>query len=107
MSAVIRDRSGRFVSPGRSITHNYARYIAGCRCGVCRAAKAAYVRDSRAAAAARRRQAVAAGEVYVATDITHGVGGYQNESCRCDVCWRAAKANRIRYSRRAEMAGAS
>lgn len=109
MSAAVRNLIGKFTSarlttPGAE-EHNYARYsYGGCRCATCKAAKAEYVRTRRAAAAELRRQAVAVGEVYVAAGISHGISGYRDASCRCDVCWRAAKASRVRRGRRAAMA---
>lgn len=72
--------------------HGYVRYTRGCRCQVCRAAKAAYVRAKRASAAELRSFAVFWDERYVATGITHGgISGYQDHHCRCDAC-RLAKA---------------
>jgi hypothetical protein len=71
--------------------HGYGRYTNGCRCAVCRAAKAAYVRAKRASAAELRVWTALFGERYEATGITHGITGYQDHSCRCDLC-RLAKA---------------
>lgn len=99
MSARAR-RNGRFISLNPPGVHNYASYIAGCRCTICRAAKAEYARNYRAAAAARRREAAEAGGVHVAPGISHGISGYRDSSCRCDVCFRAAKASRMRRDRR-------
>jgi hypothetical protein len=104
-----RARSGRFVSlrPATDV-HDYVRYSrGGCRCTTCKAAKAEYTRTRRAAAAELRRQAAASGQVYVASGISHGVSGYRDASCRCGVCWRAAKASRVSRGRRIDaMAGA-
>jgi rubredoxin len=109
VSAVVRNAVGRFAStrPAGVDVHDYARYSQGCRCETCKAAKADYIRTRRAAAAGLRRQAVAAGQVYVAAGITHGASGYRDASCRCPVCCRAKKASQVRLGRRAEMALAS
>jgi hypothetical protein len=66
--------------------HGYGRYTSGCRCDVCKAAKVTYTRDRRAQARTRRDAARAAGREYVATDITHGLYGYQTHKCRCFTC---------------------
>jgi hypothetical protein len=69
------------------IEHGFTRYGYGCRCEVCRAAKAAYMRKRRAAARERRVAAEAAsGSRYVAPGISHGLSGYQDHGCRCFVC---------------------
>ncbi len=67
--------------------HDYIRYTRGCRCDECRAAKAAYMREKRAHWARKRRlsEADGAGRHFVA-GITHGYSGYQDHSCRCEVC---------------------
>jgi hypothetical protein len=62
--------------------HGYSRYTNdGCRCGTCRAAKAAYHRRARAEAArAARPGRVIAG-------IKHGTRhGYREKGCRCGDC---------------------
>jgi hypothetical protein len=102
MSAAARGMRGRFVStrPADADLHDYARYSQGCRCEECRAAKACYARTRRAAAAELRRQANAAGRVYIAAEISHGYSGYRDFSCRCEVCCRAAKASRVRRGQR-------
>jgi hypothetical protein len=106
MTIAVRNAIGRFVStrPVDVDVHDYARYSQGCRCETCKAAKAEYIRTRRATAAGLRRQAAAAGQVYVAAGITHGASGYRDASCRCDVCCRAKKASQVRLGRRAEMA---
>ena len=72
--------------------HGYTRYTRGCRCQVCRAAKAAYVRAKRAEARELRAWwEMRPGRRYVAQEITHGISGYQDHHCRCDLC-RLAKA---------------
>lgn len=71
--------------------HGYVRYTRGCRCQVCRAAKATYVRAKRASAREKRLWVALFGDGgrYVATGITHGYAGYQDYSCRCEVCTAA------------------
>jgi hypothetical protein len=71
--------------------HGYSRYADGCRCDVCRAAKAAYMRARRAEAKANVLQD---GPNYVPY-ITHGIGGYTNHLCRCFTC-RTAKREQDR-----------
>jgi hypothetical protein len=58
----------------------------GCRCDLCRAAKAAYVRQSRKVAGMARVRAELAGKTYIRSGIAHGLSGYQNHACRCRVC---------------------
>jgi bacterioferritin-associated ferredoxin len=79
--------------------HGYPRYARGCRCPVCREAKAAYMRDKRAQAAEARQEAP--GE-FVAPGITHGgIAGYKDSGCRCGPCRRAAKQASVRDKRAA------
>lgn len=80
--------------------HGYVRYSTGCRCQVCRDAKAVYTREKRSVARDARLVAEDAGLVYVAPVATHGIGAYQNASCRCEVCRRAAKAKSVARRRR-------
>lgn len=58
--------------------HGYVAYSNGCRCKVCREAKAAYLREKRADAGRRRRLVESGGGRYLATGITHGYNGYQD-----------------------------
>ncbi len=58
----------------------------GCRCAACRAAKAAYVRESRKRAGMARVKADLAGKTHGVRGIAHGLSGYQNHACRCEVC---------------------
>lgn len=77
--------------------HNYNGYTNGCRCEICRAAKATYMREKRQGAARERDDA--AGE-YVAPGITHGTyAGYADSACRCGSC-KQAKADADRGRRR-------
>jgi len=64
--------------------HGYGPYSRGCRCEICRAAKREYIK-ARRSEAARRRDLSDLG-AYVAVGITHGIAGYGESKCRCDVC---------------------
>jgi rubredoxin len=68
--------------------HGYGRYTNGCRCPVCRQAKAAYMRERRAEAA--RLAAAAPGRVirrHAGRDVKHGTSfAYYELGCRCTVC---------------------
>lgn len=67
------------------MNHNYSSYTRGCRCDVCRRAKADYQRDL----VARRR-------ANGTPDHVHGTfNGYRNYGCRCDRC---TEANRLRMA---------
>lgn len=78
-------------------THGYGGYSAGCRCDVCRTAKRLYMRDKRAKATARRKQAE--GLTFIAVGITHGTyAGYTDAQCRCHMC-KDAKADSDRRGR--------
>ncbi len=84
-------------------THGYGPYSKGCRCEVCRRAKADYMRDRRAAARAKPQGKVAG--------ILHGSrAGYEEHGCRCTLCVRTrstygasgrrhAESPRRRYTR--------
>lgn len=70
--------------------HGYGAYTNGCRCEVCRRAKAAYMRLKRAAEPTGHVEG-----------ITHGYAGYQDYKCRCDICrtakYRADKQAKLRW----------
>jgi hypothetical protein len=90
---------------GCPMRHGYIRYTKGCRCGVCREAKAAYMREKRADLARARKHINSRpnhGRNFV-DGITHGYAGYQDYSCRCEVCKAAkvAEDDRRRGPRRA------
>lgn len=79
-------------------THSYAGYTQGCRCEVCTAAKAAYMRDKRNAAAAAARPGAAV------TGVTHGTrSAYEEHGCRCRQCVAAERAS-SRWNREARAA---
>lgn len=85
-----------------SSSHGYVAYTRGCRCGVCRRAKADYIRERRAAARAIAQRytrsstgrrgtsttAWAEGAIrYVAIGVTHGTRyAYDERGCRCRAC---------------------
>lgn len=73
--------------------HGYNAYANGCRCDVCRAAKADYMREKRATARALRAADDAVPYLH------HGISGYQDSHCRCHVC-RAAKSAAVRRESR-------
>lgn len=68
--------------------HGYVTYSRGCRCDVCREAKAAYIRNQRASRATSAK----------VHGIRHGYSGYANHKCRCIVCRRAKGAQDKRRS---------
>jgi len=70
-------------------THNYNGYAAGCRCDVCKAAKAAYMRDRRTPDRERN------------SSFTHGTrAGYEEHRCTCTKCRTAHLASDRRYTGR-------
>lgn len=76
--------------------HGYGPYTSGCRCAVCRKAKAEYMRVRRLIA---RANAHNADGVYVAPISRHGTRfGYEEHGCRCDPCHEARLAEDARYS---------
>lgn len=89
------------------IVHNYSTYQNhGCRCGECKAASAEWQRKRRERFRALRRAVEADGGVYVAQGISHGENGYDNFSCRCEVCLTAHAAARQRHRKRKEVSDA-
>lgn len=84
-------------------THGYGGYSNGCRCGTCRTAKAAYIRDKRAKARAHVGKPVGEkGRAHV-PGIKHGIAGYKDHLCRCEVC---TEAKRVEGQRRTAKASA-
>lgn len=84
-----------------SVEHGYNRYSNGCRCEVCRAAKAQRQRESRAAWSRRRDwvKTFGSGGRHYVDGITHGYSGYANFHCRCEVCTAAKAAAQSRAYR--------
>ena len=74
----------------------YHRYTRGDRGDEARAAKRVYMRLRRARATARRLEFEARypGQRYIVDGITHGIGGYCNEGCRCRTCNISWKVHR-------------
>jgi hypothetical protein len=68
--------------------HGYSRYTHGCRCPICKGAKAAYIRAKRKAARESAPAELINGrDRYVAPGIKHGtLSGWQEWSCRCLEC---------------------
>ena len=93
--------------------HGYVAYTRGCRCDVCRAAKADYMRERRAAgrANARLHTVSATGRRgqhynawlpgatrYIAPLERHGTrAGYEEHGCRCVACTTARSLSDARY----------
>lgn len=102
----------RRVAPIRAdAPHGYGRYSRGCRCDICKAAKAEYMRRKRrrATATARihtigsdgttgsqitRATALQPGAIrYIAFGVTHGTrSAYEERGCRCPACTRISSA---------------
>lgn len=85
------------------LTHSYGGYTRGCRCDICRAAKAAYSRARRAVANAPTRTPAinAKGRpILIAEGIRHGTRhGYEEYACRCDACRTAHNRSDKRVKR--------
>lgn len=97
--------------------HGYGPYTNGCRCDVCRQAKADYQREKRHAAAAvsegmprldRTDLLGTADGRFVAPFVTHGTAhAYKDNGCRCLPCTDAATEKRAREYEAARDRGAS
>lgn len=104
--------------------HGYIPYTHGCRCALCRAAKADYQRAKRQAGYALANAVAAPGDGppinrvgrpirsgsirYVAPGVRHGSAtSYVESSCRCLDCTRAATAKRRAERESARSASAS
>lgn len=101
--------------------HGYSGYAGGCRCDVCRTAKADYMRARRAEGRRRAQELTSApsgkrpnrytafapgASRYVAPIDKHGTRfGYEEWGCRCADCTLARTASDARYGRRADAAG--
>lgn len=71
-------------------THGLASaYRAGCRCEPCTKANSDFLRDKRAERAQRP-----------ADEVPHGLSGYKNWLCRCEICKAAGSVDNARRSRR-------
>lgn len=82
------------------MTHGYTGYATnGCRCDVCRKAKAEYMRAKRSEASRRRELVEAGGGRYLAEVPRHGLAGYRDAHCRCETC-RAAASSAWKRERR-------
>lgn len=81
----------RRLAPIETRKHGYGCYTNGCRCEVCRAAKAEYIRARRATARQRMREVADLGLLHV-EGITHGRFGYEERGCRCVTCLAARAA---------------
>lgn len=78
--------------------HGYNRYTRGCRCEVCKQAKAAYMRERRAEA---RRLTQITPNRYVrrhaGRDVKHGTSfAYYEVGCRCQACRAFHNAARVK-----------
>ena len=83
------------------VEHGYLAYTHGCRCDECRAAKAAYMREKRAAAREAAGTLIdSLGRNYV-PGIKHGAAGYKDHLCRCEVCTAAKRVEDARRAARA------
>lgn len=72
--------------------HGYNAYTHGCRCDVCRRAKADYMREERR----RGREFAQSLDVRAFVDgIKHGRHGYEVKGCRCQVCTSAHSAESV------------
>jgi len=85
------------MTPSTSIPHGYGGYSRGCRCDICREAKATYMR-------ARRKVTTPAqaplGTRFVAPLTRHGTRyGYEEKGCRCFACTTAHANSDSRYNR--------
>jgi hypothetical protein len=68
------------------VDHGYVPYTHGCRCQVCKDAKAAYQRDLRADATRNAQPGV------MAAGGKHGTrAAYKDRGCRCDQCTAAMR----------------
>ncbi len=73
--------------------HGYAGYSNGCRCEICRDAKAAYMRE-------RRSSAYLTATSEPVPGVTHGTrSAYEESGCRCPECM-ATQAQCSRHPRR-------
>lgn len=77
-----------------NFTHGYSGYTNyRCRCVVCTEANRLRQREARAFWRKSREDIRATGHEQVVRNISHGISGYTNYSCRCTTC---VTANRSR-----------
>ena len=77
-----------------------ANYGRGCRCQRCRTSHNVNHWAYRERNAERQREAARRGEVRIVAGIQHGISGYRNIHCRCEVCCAANKAACAAYRQR-------
>lgn len=75
-------------------------FSSGCRCSRCRANNNVSNWAYRERNADRTRDAARRGEVRIVDGIKHGISGYRNIHCRCEVCRAANKAACVAYRAR-------
>lgn len=79
-------------------THDYTNYTYGCRCPICRQAKADYMRARRAEASATARRNSTPISRHIADTPTHGTRyAYEERGCRCQPCTAARTDSDRRY----------
>ena len=77
-----------------------ASYRQGCRCSSC-VARCRFDRwQQRQRNLALTQDAAARGETRVVDGTNHGIAGYRNKHCRCEVCRAANKAACAAYRQR-------
>lgn len=79
--------------------HGYLNYTYGCRCTICRKAKADYVRARRAAGRHTAQvYAAVTGQRHIADTATHGTRyAYEELGCRCQPCTTARTTSDRKY----------
>lgn len=85
--------------------HGYVSYTRGCRCDVCRAAKAAYMSTRRAQGRSVSQDFAAryptARLSTLPDGVSHGTrSAYDERGCRCPECSAARADSDARYARR-------
>jgi hypothetical protein len=93
----------------RILAHGYGGYSRGCRCEVCRRAKADYMQVRRSTARDLAAKHTDERGRHLASGITHGtVFGYEERGCRCRPCTTAIAVKRAREvaAQRARLLGA-
>lgn len=89
------------MNPGNEQAHGYGRYSHGCRCSICRAAKAAYVQGRRKRARELASRFTDDSGRHLAIGVAHGtVSAYDESGCRCRPCTSALSAKRLAEHRR-------